>query len=57
MTKNRDIRHELEHRILLLDGGFGTMIQQYGLDEADYRGKEFAAVSYTHLTLPTTERG
>lgn len=40
MTKNRDIRHELEHRILLLDGGFGTMIQQYGLDEADYRGKE-----------------
>ena len=43
MTKNRDIRHELEHRILLLDGGFGTMIQQYGLDEADYRGKEFAA--------------
>ena len=67
MTKNRDIRHELEHRILLLDGGFGTMIQQYGLDEADYRGKEFAAsekllrgcndllnpVSYTHLTLPT----
>ena len=43
MTKHRDIRHELEHRILLLDGGFGTMIQQYGLDEADYRGKEFAA--------------
>jgi 5-methyltetrahydrofolate--homocysteine methyltransferase len=43
VTKNRDIRHELEHRILLLDGGFGTMIQQYGLDEADYRGKEFAA--------------
>ena len=39
VTKNRDIRHELEHRILLLDGGFGTMIQQYGLDEADYRGK------------------
>ena len=52
MTKNRDIRHELEHRILLLDGGFGTMIQQYGLDEADYRGK---AVSYTHLTLPTSD--
>ena len=31
MTKNRDIRHELEHRILLLDGGFGTMVQGYGL--------------------------
>ena len=43
MTKNRDIRHELEPRILLLDGGFGTMIPQYGLDEADYRGEEFAA--------------
>ena len=43
MTKNRDIRHELEHRILLLDGGFGTPLQQYGLDEAAYPRKEFAA--------------
>ena len=41
MTKNRDIRHELEHRILLLDGGFGTMVQQYGFTEEDYRGERF----------------
>ena len=27
----------LESRILLLDGGFGTMVQQYGFTEEDYR--------------------
>ena len=32
----------LNERILLLDGGLGTLIQQYGLGEADYRGTEFA---------------
>ncbi len=32
----------LAERILLLDGGFGTMIQQYGFSEADYRGARFA---------------
>ncbi len=31
----------LESRILLLDGGLGTMIQQYGFTEEDYRGKRF----------------
>ena len=31
----------LESRILLLDGGFGTMVQGYGLDEAAYRGERF----------------
>ncbi len=31
----------LDERILLLDGGFGTMIQQYGFTEADYRGSRF----------------
>lgn len=36
--------HEaLGRRILLLDGAMGTMIQQYGLEEADYRGERFAA--------------
>jgi 5-methyltetrahydrofolate--homocysteine methyltransferase len=35
--------HEaLGRRILLLDGAMGTMIQQYGLEEADYRGERFA---------------
>ncbi len=31
----------LESRILLLDGGLGTMIQQYGFTEEDYRGERF----------------
>ena len=32
----------LERRILILDGAMGTMIQGYGLSEADYRGERFA---------------
>lgn len=28
-------------RIIILDGGYGTMIQTYKLSEADYRGKRF----------------
>jgi 5-methyltetrahydrofolate--homocysteine methyltransferase len=31
----------LTERILVLDGGMGTMIQGYGLTEADYRGERF----------------
>ena len=33
----------LQERILILDGAMGTMIQGYRLDEAAYRGAEFAA--------------
>lgn len=32
----------LKQRILLIDGGMGTMIQDYKLEEHDYRGKRFA---------------
>jgi 5-methyltetrahydrofolate--homocysteine methyltransferase len=32
----------LRRRILILDGGMGTMIQGYKLSEADYRGERFA---------------
>ena len=32
----------LSERILVLDGAMGTMIQRYGLDEADFRGERFA---------------
>ena len=32
----------LRSRILVLDGGMGTMIQGYKLTEADYRGERFA---------------
>lgn len=31
----------LKDRILVLDGGMGTMIQSYKLEEADYRGERF----------------
>jgi 5-methyltetrahydrofolate--homocysteine methyltransferase len=31
----------LKQRILLLDGGMGTMIQQHHLQESDYRGERF----------------
>jgi 5-methyltetrahydrofolate--homocysteine methyltransferase len=36
-----DIRQELEKRVLVIDGAMGTMIQQYKLEEKDYRGKRF----------------
>jgi 5-methyltetrahydrofolate--homocysteine methyltransferase len=36
-----DIRKLLNERILVIDGAMGTMIQQYGLQEADYRGERF----------------
>ena len=32
----------LSERILLLDGGFGTMMQRNGFGEAEYRGELFA---------------
>ena len=34
------LRDLLAKRILILDGAMGTMIQQYKLNEADYRGGE-----------------
>lgn len=34
---------ELTHRILVLDGAMGTLLQSYRLQEKDYRGKRFAA--------------
>ena len=36
------LHQALKERILLLDGGMGTMIQSYKLEEADYRGERFA---------------
>ncbi|MBI1891324.1 MAG: methionine synthase [Burkholderiales bacterium] len=36
------LRDLLSRRILILDGAMGTMIQQYKLSEADYRGARFA---------------
>lgn len=36
-----DIKSILENRILVLDGAMGTMIQQYKLEEEDFRGERF----------------
>ena len=36
------LKKTLTERVVLLDGGMGTMIQQAGLSESDYRGTEFA---------------
>jgi 5-methyltetrahydrofolate--homocysteine methyltransferase len=38
----KSLRALLAERIVLLDGAMGTMIQQYKLQEADYRGDRFA---------------
>ena len=40
-TKNDTLQALLARRILLLDGGFGTMVQGYGLQEEAYRGERF----------------
>ena len=36
------IENILKKRILFLDGAMGTMIQEYNLQEEDYRGEKFA---------------
>jgi 5-methyltetrahydrofolate--homocysteine methyltransferase len=33
---------DAKERLLIIDGAMGTMVQTYGLTEADYRGKRFA---------------
>ena len=58
MTHNR-LNDALQERILLLDGGFGTMVQRYGLSEADYRGERFRlveAVALHHRTETAVEQ-
>ena len=40
-TKYDTLLRQLERRILLLDGGFGTMVQGYGLTEEDFRDTRF----------------
>ena len=37
----KSIRECLQERILIIDGAMGTMIQQYKLGEAEYRGDRF----------------
>ncbi len=44
------LRDIARRRVLILDGAMGTMIQHYGLDEADYRGSRFG-------NLPGQQKG
>jgi len=41
-TRIEQLQQALAQRILVLDGGMGTMIQSYKLEEVDYRGEQFA---------------
>ena len=41
-TRITALHAAMKQRILILDGGMGTMIQSYKLQEADYRGARFA---------------
>ncbi|WP_298287192.1 homocysteine S-methyltransferase family protein [uncultured Lutibacter sp.] len=36
-----EFKNILQHKILVLDGAMGTMIQQYKFSEEDYRGEQF----------------
>ena len=40
----KTIQEQINERILVLDGAMGTMIQQYGLTEEDFRGERFREV-------------
>ena len=41
VNQHPNIANLLKHRILVLDGAMGTMIQSYKLEEDDYRGERF----------------
>ena len=43
MVKENVIYDLIKERVLVLDGAMGTMIQQYRLEEQDFRGDRFAA--------------
>ena len=34
-----ELEATLQKRVMILDGGMGTMIQSYNLEEEDFRGK------------------
>ncbi|MBT8142671.1 MAG: hypothetical protein KJO88_09915, partial [Gammaproteobacteria bacterium] len=40
-SSSHNLTHALSKKILILDGGMGTMIQAHELEEADYRGTRF----------------
>ena len=42
MNNRDELIQLLKQRILVLDGAMGTLIQQHGLEEGDFRGKSFS---------------
>ena len=40
----KTLREVIKDRIIILDGAMGTMIQQYGLEEDDFRGYRYRNV-------------
>jgi 5-methyltetrahydrofolate--homocysteine methyltransferase len=46
MSKNHPIYKELKDRILILDGAMGSLIQEYNLNEEDYRGERFRNIDH-----------
>jgi len=47
------IEHELEKRILIIDGAMGTMIQQAGLTPNDFGGEQYDGCNeYLNITAP-----
>lgn len=45
-ARTQALKAALADRILILDGAMGTMVQTYGLEEADYRGERFKDVHH-----------
>ena len=51
------LRERLKKELLIFDGAMGSMLQKYGMKAGEIPevyNIEHPAVSYTHLTLPTT---
>ncbi|WP_241236187.1 methionine synthase [Brevibacillus marinus] len=49
----RTFREQLEHKILILDGAMGTMLQQAGLSAQDFGGEEYEGCNeLLNLTRP-----
>jgi 5-methyltetrahydrofolate--homocysteine methyltransferase len=48
-----ELQSLLTHRILILDGAMGTMIQQHKLGEADYRGRASPSTRRTSRATTT----
>ena len=44
-TRLKQLKDALEQRIVILDGGMGTMIQSHKLQEDDYRGQRFQDIA------------